>query len=225
MAGGTGASFDPRRIARLRGQTKPEGSGQPTWARAGVLILGFVALLYGIETVDTLAHDRLEQAGIEPRDPDGLGGILWAPLLHDGWPHLVSNTVPVLILGFLVLLSGIGRGLAATAIIWLIAGVGTWLIGPEYSVHIGASSLIFGWLTYLISRGWFARNIGQIVLGLVIFAVYGSALWGVLPGPPGISWQGHLFGALGGLLAGWVLSGDARRSRRGDQSGIIAPPR
>ncbi|GAB2677983.1 rhomboid family intramembrane serine protease [Nocardia goodfellowii] len=228
MAGGTGAgpSFDPNRIARLRGQTTPTGgSGQRVWARAAILIAGFVVLLYGIEGVDTLAAHRLDQAGIEPRDADGLGGILWAPLLHGGWPHLVSNTVPVLVLGFFVLLSGIGRGLAATAIIWLVAGIGTWSIGPEYSVHIGASSLIFGWLTYLISRGWFARNLGQILLGLVVFAIYGSALWGVLPGQPGISWQGHLFGALGGLLAGWVLSGDARRSRRTDQSGIIAQPR
>ncbi|MEV0251370.1 rhomboid family intramembrane serine protease [Nocardia sp. NPDC050712] len=228
MAGGTGPSFDPDRIARLRGQvSKPgaSGLGQRAWAQAGVLILGFVALLYSIEGVDTLVDHRLDREGIEPREPEGLWGILWAPLLHGGWPHLVGNTLPVLILGFLVLLSGIGRGLAATAIIWLVAGVGTWLIGPDHSVHLGASSLIFGWLTYLISRGWFARNIGQILLGLVVFVVYGSALWGVLPGDPGISWQGHLFGALGGLLAGWVLSGDARRSRRGDQSGILAPPR
>ncbi|MEU8900995.1 rhomboid family intramembrane serine protease [Nocardia sp. NPDC048505] len=225
MAGGMGASFDPDRIARLRGRSSGGGLGQRVWAQAAVLILGFVALLYGIEGVDTLENGRLEQAGIEPREADGLWGILWAPLLHGGWPHLLGNTVPVLVLGFLVLLSGIARGLAATAIIWVVAGVGTWLIGPEYSVHIGASSLIFGWLTYLISRGWFARDIGQILLGLVIFVIYGSALWGVLPGQPGISWQGHLFGALGGLLAGWVLSGDARRSRRSDLPKVTGRPR
>ncbi|WP_280261805.1 rhomboid family intramembrane serine protease [Nocardia abscessus] len=237
---GLGPSFDHDRIAAMRAQLgKPVGvPGPPTapatggfgaikqlWLRAGVLIAGFVAVLYGIEGVDTVVDGRLDAAGIEPRRADGLTGIVFAPLLHNGWPHLIGNTLPVLVLGFLVLLAGIWRGLAATAIIWLVAGLGTWLTGATDSLHLGASSLVFGWLTFLISRGWFARNIGQIALGLVVLALYGSLLWGVLPGQPGISWQGHLFGALSGLLAGWVLSGDARRNRRGDRAGIGAAPR
>ncbi|MBF6472208.1 MULTISPECIES: rhomboid family intramembrane serine protease [Nocardia] len=235
-----GPSFDPDRIAAMRARLgKPVGvPGPPTaqatgsfgaikqlWWRAGVLTAGFVGVLYGIEGVDTVVDGRLDAAGIAPRRADGLTGILFAPLLHHGWPHLIGNTLPVLVLGFLVLLAGIGRGLAATAIIWLVAGLGTWLTGATGSLHVGASSLVFGWLTFLISRGWFARNIGQIVLGLVVLALYGSLLWGVLPGDPEISWQGHLFGALSGLLAGWVLSGDARRNRRGDRAGIGASPR
>lgn len=195
------------------------------WAQAAALILGFVALLYGIEGVDSLQGVDLDREGIRPRDPDGLWGVLWAPVLHGNWDHLMGNTLPVLILGFLTLLSGIGRGLAATALIWLIAGVGTWLIGGAGTVHIGASSLVFGWLTFLISRGWFARNLTQIVVGLVVFAIYGSLLWGVLPGQPMISWQGHLFGAVGGLVAGWVLSGDERRRRREADPRPLAHPR
>ncbi|MGY2031130.1 rhomboid family intramembrane serine protease [Nocardia gipuzkoensis] len=237
---GLGPSFDPDRIGAMRAQLgKPVGvPGPPTaqatggfgaikqlWWRAGVLTAGFVGVLYGIEGVDTVVDGRLDAAGIAPRRADGLTGIVFAPLLHHGWPHLIGNTLPVLVLGFLVLLAGIGRGLAATAIIWLVAGLGTWLTGATGSLHVGASSLVFGWLTFLISRGWFARNIGQIVLGLVVLALYGSLLWGVLPGDPEISWQGHLFGALSGLLAGWVLSGDARRNRRGDRAGIGASPR
>ncbi|MFI6173194.1 rhomboid family protein [Nocardia sp. NPDC051052] len=240
MTGGSGigSSFDPDRIAAIRAQLGKPGLPANTpvksnnlaavkqlWLRAGVLIAGFVALLYGIEGVDTLDHGQLDNAGIHPRAADGLSGILFAPVLHAGWPHLIGNTLPVLVLGFLALLAGIGRGLAATAIIWIVAGVGTWLTGASGSVHLGASVLVFGWLTFLISRGWFTRNIGQIVLGLVVLALYGSLLWGVLPGQDGISWQGHLFGAVGGLLAGWVLSGDARRNRRGDQAGFIASPR
>jgi membrane associated rhomboid family serine protease len=122
----------------------------------------------------------------------------------------------------MTLLAGIGRGLAATAIIWIVAGIGTWLTGATGSVHLGASVLVFGWLTFLISRGWFARNIMQIGIGLAVLAIYGSLLWGVLPGEPGISWQGHLFGAVGGVLAGWVRSGDERRHRRGDRAGVNA---
>lgn len=236
VSGGVGSSFDPDRIAGLRGQN---GSAGPparrggAWASAAVAILGFVAALYVIEGIDmVLSYDRppgaqneLDGAGIEPREVSGLDGILWAPLLHGGWDHLLANTLPLVVLGFIVLLSGIGRGIAATAIIWVIAGVGTWLTGASGSVHLGASSIVFGWLTYLICRGWFARNGWQILTGLVIFALYGSMLWGVLPSDPRISWQGHLFGAVGGVLASWVLSSDERRRRRGASVGRALPTR
>ncbi|MEV6340188.1 rhomboid family intramembrane serine protease [Nocardia vinacea] len=241
MTGGSGigSSFDPERIAALRaqlGQPSVPTPGTPAkpnsfapvkqlWLRAGIIITAFVALLYGVEGVDELDHNQLDYNGIEPREADGLWGILWAPVLHHGWDHLFANTLPVIVLGFITLLAGIGRGIAATAIIWIVAGVGVWLTGATGSVHLGASSLIFGWLTFLISRGWFARNLVQIGIGLVVLAIYGSVLWGVLPGQPGISWQGHLFGAMGGVLAGWVLSGDERRHRRGDRAGVTALPR
>lgn len=235
VSGGVGASFDPDRISGLRGN-ESSGIGASrggSWIRAAVVILGFVGSLYVIEGVDmVLSYDsppgsvgELDSAGIEPREVSGLDGILWAPLLHGGWDHLFANTLPLLVLGFLVLLSGIGRGIAATAIVWVIAGVGTWLTGSAGSVHVGASSIVFGWLTYLICRGWFARNVGQIVVGLVILVFYGSMLWGVLPSDPRISWQGHLFGAVGGVLAGWVLSSDERRRRRGASVGRALPTR
>ncbi|MCM6778164.1 rhomboid family intramembrane serine protease [Nocardia sp. CDC159] len=224
-------SFDPDRIAALRGRTgrsavpRPPGSSSAVkllWQRAIALTLGFVALLYGIEGVDTLANHQLDNAGVQPRKLDGLEGIAFAPVLHGDWAHLIGNTVPVLVLGLLTLLTGIGRGLAATAIIWILGGAGQWLTGDTGSVHLGASVLVFGWLTYLISRGWFARNPWQILLGVVVGLLYGSILWGVLPGQPGISWQGHLFGALGGVVAAWVLSGNERRHRRGDNVGRLA---
>ncbi|WP_432421124.1 rhomboid family intramembrane serine protease [Nocardia cyriacigeorgica] len=195
---------------------KPGGftGAREVWARAAVIVLGFVVALYLIEGFDAVSSIDLDQAGIEPRQLDGLTGILYAPLLHGGWAHLIGNTLPVLVLGFLALVSGIGRGLAATAIIWVVAGVGTWLTGGSGTVHLGASALVFGWLTFIILRGWFGRQIGQIVIGLIVLAIYGSLLWGVLPGQPGISWQGHLFGAVGGVLAAWMLSGDERSRRR-----------
>lgn len=196
--------------------TLPSGTEpdrRPTWQRSALWVGGFVAFLYVVEIVDAIVPANLESAGIEPRTWDGLWGILFAPVLHGDWAHLTANTVPALILGFLVLLSGIGRGVAATAIVWGVAGVGTWLFAGSGHTHIGASSLIFGWLTYLIVRGVFTRKGGQIVLGLVVLFVYGGMLWGVLPSDPRVSWQGHLFGAIGGIVAAWVLSADARRAR------------
>lgn len=173
----------------------------------------FVGILWVVEGLDTLLGNRLDAEGIEPMDPDGLSGILFAPLLHAGWGHLVANSVPLLVLGFLLLLSGIRRWLLVTAVVWVVAGLGTWLTGGPGTVHIGASGLVFGWLVYLIARGFFSRRPGQIALGLLVLVVYGGLLWGALPGQAGVSWQGHLFGAVGGGLAAyWFASGDRRRA-------------
>ncbi len=183
-----------------------------TWVKAAVLTGGFVALLWVLEIVDSIAGHRLDQYGVQPRDGEGLLGIVFAPLLHVGFDHLISNTVLVAVLGFLVLFSGIGRGLAVTATIWVVAGLGVWLIAPAGTTHLGASGLVFGWLVYLMVRGLVSRRAGEVILGLTLFFVYGGVLLGVLPGQPGISWQGHLFGAVGGLLAAFWFS--ERRERQ-----------
>lgn len=172
---------------------------------AGVGAVGFVALLWLIEIIDTLANHRLDQYGVRPRSDEGLLGIVFAPLLHGGWLHLEANTLPTLVLLFLVLVSGLSRGLQATAVIWLVGGVGVWLLAASNTNHLGASVLIFGWLVYLLLRGIFNRRTGEILIGVVLFFVYGGVLLGVLPSEPGISWQGHLFGALGGGLAAFLL--------------------
>jgi len=188
-----------------------------------LLIVAFTALLYVSEAVDAALGGALDDEGIIPRQVDGLDGVLWAPFLHAGWAHLLANTLPVLVLGFLAMAGGIRQFVVVTATIWIVAGLGTWLTGGENTVHIGASSLIFGWLTFLLVRGFFARSFGQILLAVVLFMVYGGALLGVLPGQPGISWQGHLFGAIGGLLAArLVASADRSRSR---PTGPSQPPR
>ncbi len=184
-----------------------------TWGRAALFTGGFVALLWALEVVDATAGNRLDQYGIQPREQEGLVGVLLAPVLHAGFDHLSANTLPVLVLGFLVLVTGVGRGLAATAVIWLVGGIGVWLIAPSQTIHLGASILIFGWLVYLILRGIFSRSAGEIILGMVLFFLYGGLLLGVLPGQPGVSWQGHLFGAVGGgLAASMVAEPRTRRS-------------
>ncbi|KRB77756.1 rhomboid family protein [Nocardioides sp. Root190] len=194
------------------------GAQRPAWQVAAAATAGFVALLWVIEVVDVAASHRLDGWGIQPRSGEGLFGILAAPLLHGGWDHLVANTVPALVLGFLTLVTGLARGLAATAIIWVAGGLAVWLLAGGNSVHIGASGLVFGWITYLVVQGFVDRKPWEIVIGVVVLLVYGSVLWGVLPGQPGVSWQGHLFGAVAGVLAA-VLVSERRPFRSGARAG------
>ena len=197
---------------------------RPAWMVGGLTIVSFVVLLWLIELFDSLSGHRLDSNGIRPLETDGLTGILFAPLLHSNWEHLMANTVPALVLGFLMTLAGLSRFIFATAIIWILGGVGTWLIGnvgvhcPYVGArcevnHIGASGLIFGWLAFLIVFGFFTRKVWEIVTGVVVLFVYGGVLFGVLPGTPGVSWQGHLCGALAGVLAAYLLSGPERKAR------------
>jgi membrane associated rhomboid family serine protease len=197
----------------------PATTKRPTWMVGGITIVTFVALLYVIEIWDNLSGHRLEDNGIRPLETDGLSGIIFAPLLHANWGHLVANTGPALVLGFLVTLAGMSRFVFATAIIWILGGFGTWLIGnvgapPGVETnHIGASGLIFGWLTFLLVFGFFTRHAWQIVVGVVVLFIYGGVLLGALPGTFGVSWQGHLCGGIAGVVAAYLLAGPERKAR------------
>lgn len=169
-------------------------------------------LLYVSEGIDQAMGGALDADGIVPRQLSGLDGILWAPLLHAGWPHLLANTVPFLVFGYLAMANGIGQFVAVTATIWLLGGLGVWLTGPDGVPTVGASGVIFGWLVFLLARGFFNRSMKQIALAVPLFLIWGGVLLGVLPGQPNISWQGHLFGALAGLLAARLVGrADTRR--------------
>lgn len=207
---------------------------RPAWLVGGVTIVSFIVLLYVIELFDSLSNHSLDRNGIRPLETDGLMGIIFAPLLHSNWDHLIANTIPALILGFLMTLAGMSRFIFATAIIWILGGLGTWLIGnvgthcPYVGVscetnHIGASGLIFGWLAFLIVFGFFTRTIWEIVVGIVVLFVYGGVLLGVLPGTPGVSWQGHLCGAIAGFIAAYLLSGPERKAREARKRGTPLP--
>lgn len=186
----------------------------PAWQQAAALTLGFTALLWALEIVDAAVDHRLDRYGVQPRSDEGLVGIAFAPVLHGGWDHISANTGPVLVLGFLTLVTGLLRGLLATVVIWVVGGVGVWLVAGSNSNHIGASGLIFGWIVYLAVRGIVNKQLWEIVLGAVVLFVYGGVLWGVLPGQPGVSWQGHLFGAIGGAVAALLLTDDRLASVR-----------
>jgi membrane associated rhomboid family serine protease len=166
-----------------------------------------VALMWAIEIVDQFIFLRsLDQFGIIPRNVTGLRGILFAPFLHGNFPHLIANTVPFLTLGWLVMLRNTRDFWTVSIIAAIVGGLGTWLIAPPYSIHIGASGVIFGYLGFLLSRGYFERNFASIALSVTVGILYGSLIWGVLPQQPGISWQGHLFGFVGGIVAARFLA-------------------
>ena len=172
-----------------------------------LLVAAMVGLMWALEIVDVAADHRLDNYGIHPRDVDGLAEIFSAPFLHAGFGHLVSNTVPFLAMGAAIALGGLLRVALVTLIVAVVSGFGTWLIAGANSVHLGASGVVFGYATYLVSRGIFSRRLSELAVGVVVVAIWGiGLLQGLLP-QERISWQAHLFGAVGGVVAASVLAG------------------
>lgn len=155
-----------------------------------------------------LFRGNLNYFGIHPLDPSSLWGIITAPLLHANLEHLISNTIPGAVFAFLIGFSGRRVFWEVTVIVVIVAGVGTWLLGGVGTNHIGASGVVYGWLAYLIVRGIFNRSLSQIITGAALGFFYSGLVFGLLPGTPGVSWQGHLFGAVGGVLAGLCITSD-----------------
>lgn len=191
-------------------------------ARAGLATMAAVtAVLYAIQLVNMATFGLLSRTfGIRPRDVGSLPDILTSPLVHDSssWGHLLANTLPLFIFGFLAFLAGLRQFLTAVALSWLGSGIGVWLFGGSLfgypSITVGASGVIFGLFGFLLVRGFFNRSWWQILLALVLFAVYGSVLFGVLPTVgSGISWQAHLFGLAGGVVAAVLLRPRGRLAR------------
>ena len=175
-----------------------------------LLVAGMAALMWVVEVVDLFAGE-LDANGIRPRDADGLIGIALAPFLHSGFGHVLGNTIPFLALGATIALSGLARIVAVGAIVALVGGLGTWLVGPAGTVHVGASGLVFGFAAYLIARGISSRRLTHLFVGLAVIVLFGTTLLVGLVPTAGVSWQGHLFGAVGGIVASRAL--DARRAR------------
>jgi membrane associated rhomboid family serine protease len=167
---------------------------------------GFAALLWAIEIVDVFVfRGRLNAYGIRPRSLQGLEGILLMPFLHGNFAHLAANTLPFLTLGWLIMLREISDFFIVSAVTILVSGVGVWLTGAPNSIHIGASGLVFGYFGFLLLRGYFERSFTAIFMSLIVGFLYGSLIWGVLPSQPGVSWQAHFFGFVGGAVAAQLL--------------------
>lgn len=178
----------------------------PEWALHVRILGGFISVLWVLEIADALIFKGwLNRFGILPRRWLGLRGILLAPLLHGNLRHLSMNTVPLVVLGWLILVRSTQVFVIVTAAVWLIGGLGVWLFAGSKSNHIGASGLVFGYLGFLLTNGYVEQSLVAIATTILVGLLYGSTLWGILPLQRGVSWQGHLFGVLTGGLCAYYL--------------------
>jgi membrane associated rhomboid family serine protease len=183
-----------------------DSTGRSPRRTAFSILIALVALMWVLEIVDVALDHRLDRYGIEPRDVDGLDGVVAAPFLHVGFGHLIGNTLPFVVMGVVIAFEGPLRLIGVTVITALVSGLGTWLIAPAGTIHLGASGVVFGYATYLIARGAFNRRATEIVIGAAVAVIWGGALLAGLEPQQGISWQGHLFGAIGGVVAARVFA-------------------
>lgn len=179
----------------------------PTFKQHALMLLGMLAVMWVVELMDfLLPFVNLDSLGIHPRSARGLVGIVLSPFLHLGFGHLISNSLPFIFLGGLVMISGRQKFLLVSLWVTVIGGSGVWLLGGSQTIHLGASLLIFGYLGFLLSRGFIERSLGGIAFSLLLLFVYGGMLYGMLPGQPGISWLGHLCGFLAGISGAFWLT-------------------
>lgn len=177
------------------------------WRMSWRVIGTTLTVLWGLELLDlAVLGGALDRLGIRPREAGGLVGVVAHPFLHGGLGHLIGNTVGIVMLGWLVLARDLRVWLAVTVGGTLLGGLAVWLFGRGGTLHVGASGVIFAYFGYLLSCGFFERRLGSILLSLAVFLAYGGMIFGVLPGQRGISWEGHLFGFLAGVVMAKVLS-------------------
>ncbi|MCU7726686.1 rhomboid family intramembrane serine protease [Actinoplanes sp. KI2] len=189
--------------------------------RAFVTMCAVIPFLFLIEVIDRgIGHGRLDAAGgIIPHHLYGLDGVLFSPFLHAGWDHLYGNAVPLILVGTFALAGGGRRFIWSTLVIMLVSGLGVWLIGDPRTVVVGASGVIFGYLGLLLTRGLVERSWWNLAVAAFIGLLYWYQLYNILPTDQPISWQGHLLGLLGGVIAAILF----RRKKLKPQPALYAP--
>lgn len=188
---------------------------KPVDRRAGIeALVALVGLMWIVQLINSLDNYALDNDGIHARDVDRIWGIFTAPFLHVSWAHLIANTIPLVFMGLIIALEGVRRFAAVTVIVIVAGGLGTWLISPDVTT-VGASGLVFGYATYLLTRGIFNRNLLELLTGAVVAVVWGGALLASLVPHGNVSWQGHLCGGIAGILAAWLISPDRGTSTTG----------
>jgi membrane associated rhomboid family serine protease len=199
--------------------------GRPQKQRDGlVLLAAIVVVMWAVEAINSIDSNRLDGDGLYSRNIGRFWGILTSPFIHASFQHLIDNTVPFVFLGIIIALHGAGRLLLVTGFVVLIGGLGTWVIGPGGTSTIGASGIVFGYATYLLTRGFFDRSIWELAVGMIVGVIWGAALLSSLVPHSGVSWEGHLCGAIAGVIVAWRLSQvDHRRAEAAEpaQHGVI----
>lgn len=175
--------------------------------------IGYLVLIWTVFLVNEFIFGgALNNFGVRPRETSTLWGILTAPLLHADYGHIVANSLPGALFAGLIAMSSKRLFWQVTLLITVVGGGLTWLVGGVNTVHIGASGLIYGWLAFLVVRGFVNRRVMQIILGVILASMYSGLIWGVLPTQMAVSWQMHLFGGLAGIWAAVMFK--RGRSRR-----------
>ncbi|WP_433584651.1 rhomboid family intramembrane serine protease [Microbacterium hydrocarbonoxydans] len=197
--------------------TVTEQQAPPSAVRRFGAPIALLAIMWAVQLADSILPGSFSGFGIRSWDPSGLLGIVFAPLLHASWAHLIANSAPFLVLGCLVAAEGARRFWAVTGIIAVIGGIGTWAVNAPGTLTVGASGLVFGYFGYLVARvlapGRVAHRILYAIVALLVIGAYGAAmLAGVFAAGAGVSWQGHLFGAIGGGLAAFAARRGPRRA-------------
>lgn len=211
---------EPVKRPSSRRQVIDQLRSYPVWIQRALPVLGLVVVMWALEIIDLFLGGWLNQFGIQPLDPAGLPGILFAPLLHSGFGHLLSNTLPFLVMGAMIAWLT-RKWWLLTAGIWLLGGLGTWLIGGLGTNHIGASVIVYGYAAFLVTYGVLSRRFTAIAAAVVVVLLYGGIVWGFLPINPRVSWQGHLAGAAAGVVVAFADTRQARRDLRERRDGEL----
>ena len=177
-----------------------------TWSGAFAAMAVLTTLLWVVQIANAADDYGLDRFGLKPRELDGLWGVVTQPFLHGSYQHLLSNTFPFLLIGWVLLRSDRRLWLIVTGIVVIAGGLATWLVGPSGTVILGASGLVFGWLGYLLARAWFARRVVWIIEAVVVLFFFGTLLYGLFPTVHAhVSWQSHVCGFAAGAVTGAVL--------------------
>ncbi|MDH3302776.1 MAG: rhomboid family intramembrane serine protease [Acidimicrobiia bacterium] len=219
MTGGMSFDHNSGHLAAAGDESITQRIVRLTAGSAFALIAVYIVVIWAVEIFDTFIFgSNLQRGGIQPREAEGLDGILWAPFLHNDWGHVFSNSAPIAILGGLVAIRGRARWLTVTIVGALLGGGLTWLLGGSGN-HIGASGVVFAYFGALLGAAWFERRPAALAPALVAIMLYYGLIVGLVP-QAGISWEGHLFGVIAGLATARLIAEIPERRHDYDEDDV-----